>query len=397
MRGRLTLAFVCLALVIAGVVGAARSVAIADMVRAAELDKLSSSALVIATLVEDLDAAGSPITPERLAAFVPDQVELTVGRPQSGAVTIAGAGFDPEVGNDATRVRETVGSTTVGLVQGEEVVADVVRGELRELLALMVLMVMIAALIGFALASALARPFRQLARSSAALGRGRYDIEMPTSRIPEVVSIAASLTAGAAQLQDSMRRHREFVQHTSHVLRTPLTGMRLELEELNLRTDLDDEVRRTTDRCLLDVQRLDTTVTELLEFARGHQVVAGAEVSLVTLGHHIAQRWRDRLPESREVKAFVDSGPEVTLTPGPVEQLLDSVLAEVSDRGTGPVTLRFAGLEEHVRILVQGGPSRSGADAWTDAEEARTHVEVLGGRCSGDATKGELEILLPRR
>jgi signal transduction histidine kinase len=397
VRARLTLAFVCLALVIAGVVGSARSAAIADMARAGQLDQLSSTARVIATLVEDLEANGSPITSERLAAFVPAGVQLTVARPGSGVVTVPGAGFDADVGDGATRVRETVGSTTVGLVQGEDVVADLVRPEQRELLALMVLMVMFAALAGFVVASALARPLQQLARASADLGRGRYDIEPPRSRIPEVASIAASLKAGAAQLQDSIRRDREFVHHTSHVLRTPLTGMRLELEELNLRTDLDDEVRRTTTRCLLDVQRLDSTVTELLDFARGRQVVAGAEVTLVTIGHHIAQRWRDRLPESREIKAFVDSGPEVTLTPGPVEQLLDSVLLDVSERGTGSVTLRFAGLEQHVRILVQGGPSRSGAGAWTDSEDARTQVEVLGGRCSGDAAKGELEILLPRR
>ena len=396
MRARLTLAFVCLALIIAAVVGPARSSAVTDLVRTAQLDQLSATALVIATLVEDLDATGTPITADRLAPFVPDSAELTLERP-SGSVVIPGTNFDPDVGDRATRVRERVGSTTVALVQGENVAQDLVRVEQRELVALMLLMVMLAGLFGFVTATLLTRPFQQLGRSAAALGRGRYDIEPPSSRIPEVVSIADSLRAGAAQLQDSMRRDREFIQHTSHVLRTPLTGMRLELEELNLRDDLDEEVRRTTDRCLLDVQRLDATVTELLAFARGRQVVAGAEVALVTLGYAIAQRWRDRLPESREVKAFIDSGPEITLTPGPVEQLLDVVLSNVVDHGAGPVTLRFAGLEQHVRILVQAGLSRLGDDDWTDSEEAQSHVEVLGGRCSRDAAKGELEILLPRR
>ncbi|CAA9371506.1 MAG: hypothetical protein AVDCRST_MAG60-100 [uncultured Nocardioides sp.] len=396
MRGRLTLAFVCLALVIAAAVGATRSAAISNIIRTAQLDQLTSTAWVIATLVEDLDADGAAITEERLAGFVPPEVELTVERPGADSVTVAGAGFDPDVGDDATRVRETVGSTTVGLVQDEDVVGDLALREQRALLALLLLVVMVAGVVGFAIASGLARPFQQLARSSAALGRGRYDIEPPASRIPEVVSIAASLEAGAARLQESMRSDREFLEHTSHVLRTPLTGMRLELEELNLRDDLDDDVRRTTNRCLLDVQRLDTTVTELLDVARGRQVVTGAEVSLVTLGHHIAQRWRDRLPVSREIKAFVDSGPEVELTPGPVEQLLDSALLAVSDRSTGPVTLRFAGLDKHVRIVVEGGPGNHDAD-WSGSEEVRRQVEMMGGRCSGDPGSGELEILLPRR
>ncbi len=397
MRGRLTAAFVCLALIIAGVVGSARAAAISDTVRLAQLDQLTSTASLIATFIEDLDTNGVPITSERLAAFVPNQAELTVERPESAILTVTGAGFDPEVGDDAPLVRETVGSTTVALVQDEQVAADQTRRGQGQLLALMLVAVMLASLIGFAFASFFAKPFRQLARSAAALGRGRYDIAPPASRIPEVASIAASLEAGANQLQGSMRRDHEFVQHTSHVLRTPLTGMRLELEELNLRSDLDDDVHRTTSRCLAHLQRLDETVTDLLDLARSRQVVAGAEVSLATLGGHVAQRWRDRLPESREVRAFVDGGPEVTLTPGPVEQLLDCVLLDVVDSGTGPVTLRFAGLEEHVRVLVQSGPGATGASTWTESQAARTHAEVLGGRCSGDSVKGELEILLPRR
>ena len=80
-------------------------------------------------------------------------------------------------------------------------------------------------------------------------------------------------------------------------------------------------------------------------------------MSLLALGSHIAQRWRGQLPESREVKAFVDSGPEMLLTPGPVEQLLDSVLRDVSESGAGPVMIRFAGQDEHVRVTVRSGSS----------------------------------------
>lgn len=397
MRERLTLAFVCLVLVLAGVVGTARAAALADVVRFAQVDQLKSSASVVATLVEELDSNDVAITSDQLAAFVPEQAELTVERPGSPVLTIDDEGFDADVGDDALRVRETVGSTAVTLVQDEQVVKDQTRREQRQLLALIAVAVILASLLGFVIASGLAKPFRQLADSAAALGRGRYDIDPPTSRIPEIASIAASLKAGAAQLQDSMRRDREFVLHTSHVLRTPLTGMRLELEELSLRSDLDDEVRRTITRCLADVQRLDRTVAELLDLARGRQVVGGAEVTLVTLGSHVAQRWRDLLPEAREVRAFVDDGPDVMVTPGPIEQLLDSVLVDVSISDAGPVTLRFAGLKEHIRVLIQTGMGDSGASAWTDSETARRHVEVLGGRCSGDSVKGELEILLPRR
>ena len=239
-----------------------------------------------------------------------------------------GAGFDADAQD--VSASSDVGDATVTLVQDETVTAAVLDQARGPLIALMVGLLALAAVIGLAMASALSRPFRELAESAAALGRGRFDIEPPRSRIPEVVSISDSLRASSQRLQKSLRRDRDFFHHASHVLRTPLTGMRLELEELTLRRDLDDDVRRTTSRCLSDVERLDCTIAELLEFARGRALVEGAEVSLLALGSHIAQRWRGQLPESREVKAFMDSGPEMLLTPGPVEQLLDSVLRDVT-------------------------------------------------------------------
>ena len=398
MRGRLTLAFACIALAMVAIGGGIRINALADLTRTHELENLTISARLIGELVEDLHADDVPVTSGRLAAYVPDRTELTVIRPGTPTVTvtIADADFDAEAAGQPLRAQETAGATRVSLVQDARVLEEATRQALIPLFALMLTLVLLSALVGFGVATALARPFHRLAGSAAALGRGRFDFEPPKSSIPEVVSISRSLETSARQLEASLRRDREFFHHASHVLRTPLTGMRLELEELSLHEDLTDETRRLAARSLADAERLDATVSELLEFARSRRLVEGAEISLLALGSEVAQRWRDRLPESREVRAYVDGGPEFTLTPGPVEQLLDSVLRDVVDHGTGAVTLRFAGQEEHVKVTVSSGPGRRGAEQRPSAQVA-TIAEVLGGRCTGDATSGELEILLPRR
>jgi signal transduction histidine kinase len=265
--------------------------------------------------------------------------------------------------------------------------------------AVLLALVVLAGLAGFVLAGRMSRPFRALADGAAALGRGRFDIDLPASRVPEVAAIASALQASAVQLRESISRDREFLQHASHVLRTPLTGMRLELEELTLAGELDEaDVRRTAARCVAEVQRLDQTVGELLDFARSRSLGSGAEVRLLDLGARLAQRWRDELGESRRVRAFVDTGGELTLTPGPVEQLLDSVLRDVSVHGSGPVELRFAGQEGHLKVSVSTGPARTTGDRERNsAASARTITEVLGGRYSGDPAAGGLDILLPRR
>lgn len=402
MRGRLTLAFVCLALVLTAIGGVIRVNALGATARADDLKSLGISARLIGTHVEDLYVDGvydedRPVESARLARYVPAETELTLTRDGSPAVTVAAADFDADAAEEATQVQATVGTTTVTLIEDASVLKSATRQSQTPLLALLLVLVLLAGLLGLAVATALTRPFRRLAQSADALGRGRFDFVAPRSRLPEVVCIATSLQTSANQLQDSQRRDREFFHHASHVLRTPLTGLRLELEELSLRDDLNEDARRSAARSLADATRLESTVTELLDFARGRRLVDGAEVSLMILGSDVAQRWRDHLPESREVRAFVDDGAEVTLTPGPVEQLLDSVLRDVSDNATGPVTLRFAGQDEHVKVTITSGPRRSGSIRRPTGQATQTIAEVLGGRCKGDITSGEIEILLPRR
>lgn len=397
MRGRLTLAFVVLAVLLAGAGGLVQGQALHDLSRTAEVNRLSANARLVALFVEHLQDDGLPVTSERLAAQVPDETRLTVTSGSASPITVSGSGFDEDAIDDVPRVQVMVGATTIEMVGESSVVSDLARPKQLALLVLVLILIMLAGVLGFLVAGTLSRPFHQLARSAAALGRGRFDFEPPRSKVPEVVSIATSLQTSAQQLQESLQRDRDFFHHASHVLRTPLTGLRLELEELSARDDLSDDVRRSAARSLGEAERLECTVTELLDFARARRLVSGAEVSLVTLGSDVAQHWRDKLPESREVRAFVDAGADVTLTPGPVEQLLDSVLRDVSDNATGAVTLRFVGQEEHVKVTVSSGPRKAGSAQRPAAGATETIAEVLGGRCTGDAAAGGLEILLPRR
>lgn len=397
MRQRLTVAFVSLALLVAVVTGAIRMDALSDMARTAELNALTHDAKFVATLVDDLAGQGMPVTTAMLKPYLPDETELTVEQRGRAPVTIEADDFDGDISPDMPPVQAEVGDVTVEIVQDASVVAERSRQNLVPLGALTIVMMLLVAIAIYLVARLMTRPFDQLAESAAALGRGRFDFVPPKSRIPEVVSIATSLETSATQLQDFLRRDREFFQHASHALRTPLTGIRLRLEELSLRDDLSPDAQGAAVRCVGDVERLDATITELLDFARSRSLVAGAEVTLLTLGAQVAQQWRDRLPDSRDVKAYVDGGADFLLTPGPVEQLLDSVLRDVADHGAGMVTLRFLGQPEHVRVTVLSGAGPGvGADR-SSGRGAQMIAEVLGGRCVGDIFGGGLEILLPRR
>ncbi len=400
MRERLTIAFVALAVVVLLIAGLVRAFTLRDMIEERESASLERMSQLIAVAVASADRDGDPVTSEFLQPMTDQQTSVTVEREGLPPVTAKGAGYDPAEAATDTVGRETLGQTTVTVRQSGTVISDILGRNVGALAALLLMLLLFAGAVGFMLAGYLSRPFVALAESAEALGRGRFDLELPKSSIPEAAAIATSLMASSVRLEDSIKRDRAFFHHASHVLRTPLTGMRLELEELSMRTDLNDDVRRTASRCVGEVQRLDGVVDDLLEFARGRSLVAGAEISLATLGSRIAQHWRDRLSENIEVRAYVDGGGDARLTPGPVEQLLDHVLADVTSTAAGPVSLRFAGQPEHVRIRIEGGRPRGAAKPQerAGADSAKAMVEALGGRLSGEVlSEAGLEILLPRR
>jgi hypothetical protein len=95
---------------------------------------------------------------------------------------------------------------------------------------------------------------------------------------------------------------------------------------------------------------------------------------------------------------FVDDGAQDRITPGPVEQLFDHLLADVVALDPREVALRFSGQGNYVRIRVTGMHSASGGGDARALERALSVSDAMGGRINGDvmAERG-LEILLPRR
>ena len=151
-----------------------------------------------------------------------------------------------------------------------------------------------------------------------------------------------------------------------------------------------------------DLQRCWVVKAVLGRVERGTSLVEGAELPLVDLATQLAQRWADRLAaRDRSLSASAEGDLALTYTPGPVEHVLDLVLAEVVRRGSGDVRIDFEGQDGghlEVRVCAEGpaAPVR-GRPPEPRLEQARAAVEALGGRLRGDDPATGLEVLLPRR
>ena len=404
MRERLTLAFVVLTILLLLGAGIVRSYVLRDLIREQEAAHLTREVELIATIVQDREQAGDPVDSAFLDTLVGDDARLEYAPEGARAVVVHGEDYtgddDPDEELSATAVAD---DATVTLSQSNDVIADIVGRDVGSIAALFLLIAVVAGAVGFLISTALSRPFQRLAVAASALGRGRFDLDLPRTRIPEARAISNALRTSALQLEDRVHRERDFAEHASHVLRTPLTGLRLELEELTLRDDVPDDVKAAAARGLASVDEVGAVAGELVELTRRDSLVAGSELPLADLATQLAQRWADRLGvRNRTLTAAAEGDLSLAFTPGPVEHVTDLLLADVVRRGTGAVRIVFHGeAGGHLRIHVEcegraTGPHDDG-EPIDRVSQVRTTVESLGGRVTGDHPGDGIDVLLPRR
>jgi methyl-accepting chemotaxis protein len=90
----------------------------------------------------------------------------------------------------------------------------------------------LAALVGLLLARSLTAPLVRLQDTVKRFGRGELDARVPSGGPTEIAALADEFNAMAGRVHQLVETQRRFVADASHQLRTPLTALRLRLENL---------------------------------------------------------------------------------------------------------------------------------------------------------------------
>jgi signal transduction histidine kinase len=204
-----------------------------------------------------------------------------------------------------------------------------------------------ASLVGFVLARSISRPLRALERVASELGHGDLAVRTNDAIGPvEVRSLASSFNEMAHRLERLVDAHGAFVADASHQLRTPLTALRLRLE--NLEASVPNAASADITAAMREIERLSHIVDGLLRLARTEaarpereriDIVAGAEERRVM--------WLP-LTEERGIELRVEHDGVhqafAWLGRGHLEQILDNLLSNALDatpRGKA-VTIKIA-------------------------------------------------------
>lgn len=236
----------------------------------------------------------------------------------------------------------------------------------RAILAVLVLAV--AAMIGAVAARRLTHPLRQLNDMASKFSDGDLTARSPVTGPQETQTLARTLNQGAERLDTLMSAQRIFVADASHQLRTPLTALRLSLD--NIADGADDEfVKEDVEQATAEVVRMSRLVNDLLVLARAEAKVTAAEP--LPLGDVLEERlavWQPAADErgvSIALRGSADGRLLVLASPGHLDQVLDNVLSnalEVSPDGTTiTVQVESKGDEVVLEVLDQG-PGMSEAE-----------------------------------
>ena len=257
-------------------------------------------------------------------------------------------------------------------------------------------------------ARTIARPLEELSTAARRLGDGDFSVRAPSAAIREIDSVADSLNTTAKRLGDLLQRERAFSADASHQLRTPLAGLRLELEAA-----LDDAQgdARPLVSALAAVDRLDQTVNELLALARDTQRDRDEFDVQVLLGE-ITREWNSRTNSAQRplcVTVEADT-PVCAASAAATRQVLAVLLDNAVAHGRGAVSVRVRDAGHVVAIDVSDeGPGVAAAErdlfvrrAETAAGHgiglalARSLAEAEGGRLSlTNARPATFTLLLP--
>ena len=203
----------------------------------------------------------------------------------------------------------------------------------------------VVALVGFALARSTTRPIRSLEQATTAVAHGQLEARAPTDRgPPEVRRLAAAFNDMTARLGRLLDSQRAFVADASHQLRTPLTALRLRLE--NLEAAIPPAAAGDVRAAAAETGRLARLVDGLLTLARAE--AAPGRRAVVDLAAVVAERraaWAP-LAAEQDVELTVQPGSAepVWAVPGALEQVLDNLLANA---------LRFTPAGSRVELAVR--------------------------------------------
>lgn len=220
---------------------------------------------------------------------------------------------------ESVTLGESIVYVTVPIVFGEEVlgavrlttptsvVDDKVDQQIRSLVIAAVVSLVFAAAVALGLSGLLIRPVNSLRRSVDRIAEGKLDTEIPVGGPGEIRHLSRAFARMSQRVTSMLESQRSFAGDAAHQLRSPLTALRLRLEQALDDADRDTAaVKAHIEAALADTDRMVNLTEALLRLARTEG--AAVMVEDVDLGRELASMVEQWSPLAEEGGVDIELG-----------------------------------------------------------------------------------------
>ena len=323
-----------------------------------------------------------------------DQVGASYAQRPEIAAALRGRAFQDERRSDtldadllATAVPIRRGVQPAGAVRITQDVDDVnasVRSASLGLVLVAAIVLAIGLAAGIVIARRLSAPLGALEGTAREIAGGDLERRAPVAGTSEQQSLARSFNEMTARLAGALRSQREFVADASHQLRTPLSGLRLRLEEARA-SRVPPEAAHEIDAAMREVDRLAVTVDELLLLSRAGDRDAPAErLDLGELARSAAARWAAAAAErGMTVDVEADGAAPAYSARVDVERALDTLIENAVAYSNDGDTVTLTAVPGRVCVLDRGPGFAPGEEEQVFQRFHRGSASRSGARGSG--------------
>lgn len=265
------------------------------------------------------------------------------------------------------------------------------------------------------------RPLTHLRDATRQAEAGDLAVRADTSAGPaEVRELSSAFNDMVSRLDLVVGTQEQFVADASHQLRSPLTALRLRIE--NLQHEVTPAVADELESAIAEVDRLSRLVNGLLTLA--HADRRAPERTRQDIGQLVDERadaWRFAAAERGvEIVASAEEGLWSSLSPGALEQVLDNLIANALDAAPPETAVLLTASRSGDRLTVEVVDNGPGMEPearehafdrfWRGREDRRgsglglaivkSLVEADGGSVALDAAPGgglRVTITLPAK
>jgi len=257
----------------------------------------------------------------------PEVAQALAGRSASGRRWLEGSGWVLYTVAPVLQSKQPVGA--VFLSSSINDVYEGLAGVARTMLIMSGVALVVATLVGTAVARTITGPVTRLTRAVERMGRGDLGQRVATRGRDEVATLSRAFNEMAARLQEEDERRREFLADVAHELQTPVSAIRAMSEPLAAGReeggrDYDVETYRDLAREMeSEAERLGRLVGDLLDLARLESPAVSLRLEEVDLAGLIEGVVHGLTPQARAAGVILETG-----SLAPVSLLADGLRLE---------------------------------------------------------------------